>query len=182
MALAGGQRVFYFTDMIDFFEKDLEDIIYESGLEKLREKGLILAGVYNPKKFRQLKIGKYGIPDIVYYQRHEDCHQVTILELKRGKIDLKAYAQAKRYEEGIRKYFKLKNCAFPLYIDIVLIGSSNEERDDWPWVLNSDRSTKVFLYKYGIDGIEFHHVGEYYWHDNGFGDVKKLGNYQDIPF
>ena len=64
-----------------FLEKDLEQIIYESSNKLLREKGLNIRG----KKYRQLRIGNYGIADIISVRRYEDCLYINIYELKKSK-------------------------------------------------------------------------------------------------
>ena len=48
-----------------FLEKDLEQIIFESGRDSLRERGLSISG----KLLRQLRIGNYGIADLVEFVR-----------------------------------------------------------------------------------------------------------------
>jgi hypothetical protein len=73
-----------------FLEKDLEDIIWEASNERLQENGLDISG----KKYRQLRIGNYGIADIVsvtkpYYHEYFKKHQkgiITIYELKKELI------------------------------------------------------------------------------------------------
>ena len=48
-----------------FLEKDLEDIIFEAPREELAKRGLHIEG----KMYRQLRIGNYGIADLVTIQR-----------------------------------------------------------------------------------------------------------------
>lgn len=47
--------------MKEFFEKTLEDIIFNTDNELLCEHGLLISG----KKLRQVKIGNYGIADLI---------------------------------------------------------------------------------------------------------------------
>ena len=68
-----------------FFEKDLEEIIYLSDKDKLSDRGLYLNG----KLKRQLRIGNYGVADLIeykrpYYHPYEKCFMkgtINILEL-----------------------------------------------------------------------------------------------------
>jgi hypothetical protein len=53
---------------MDFLEKDLEDIIFDSPNEELRKRGLNIWG----KKKRQLNIGNYGRADIITYDKEMD--------------------------------------------------------------------------------------------------------------
>ena len=70
-----------------FLEKNLEDIIWEASNEKLQERGLNISG----KKLRQLRIGNYGIADLVTFDRDyyhtEYLHpflNITVYELKKN--------------------------------------------------------------------------------------------------
>lgn len=47
--------------MNDFLEKTLEDIIFETSNDDLKERGLWICG----NKKRQVKIGNYGIADLI---------------------------------------------------------------------------------------------------------------------
>ena len=48
-----------------FLENDLEEIIYTSGRDVLEQRGLTING----KLLRQVKIGNYGIADLIEFQR-----------------------------------------------------------------------------------------------------------------
>ena len=58
-----------------FLEKDLEQIIHESGMDQLNERGLPIDG----KMFRQMRIGNYGIADLITVTRpmYETIDQKT---------------------------------------------------------------------------------------------------------
>ena len=80
-----------------FLEKDLENIIWESDNEKLREKGLEIYG----KKFRQIRIGNYGVADLITVDRRKDCFDgnfldITVYELKKEKAGISACRTAVR--------------------------------------------------------------------------------------
>lgn len=77
---------------MQFLEKDLENIIWETNNKKLQEKGLLIEG----KKFRQLRIGNYGICDILTVQRENyylgfSYLNITIYELKKEKAGILAF-------------------------------------------------------------------------------------------
>ena len=92
-----------------FLEKDLEDIIWESDNIKLRKRGLSINGI----KKRQLKIGNYGIADLVTcYKSINDFNNgliVTVYELKKEKAGISAFLQALRYCKGIKLIYRKGN-------------------------------------------------------------------------
>lgn len=57
---------------MNFLEKNLEDIIYETNNKYLRERGLFINGI----KKRQLRIGNYGIADIVTFKKGDYCEDL----------------------------------------------------------------------------------------------------------
>ena len=93
-----------------FLEKDLEQIICKTEASKLQEKGLPLYG----KLLQQVRIGTYGIADLVtierpYYNKFLNCHSkgmITVYELKKDKISVSAFFQAVRYVKGIQRYLE----------------------------------------------------------------------------
>jgi hypothetical protein len=91
-----------------FLEKDLEQIICKTDASKLQEKGLPLYG----KLLKQVRIGNYGIADLVtiekpFYCELFKCHykgRITVYELKKDKISVSAFFQAVRYVKGIQRF------------------------------------------------------------------------------
>jgi hypothetical protein len=59
---------------MNFLEKNLEDIIFETHENKLRDRGLEISG----KKLRQLRIGNYGIADMITYTRIKKYFRLKI--------------------------------------------------------------------------------------------------------
>lgn len=119
---------------MDFLEKDLEQIIYEANNEQLLSLRL------NGKRLRQLRIGNYGISDLVfvekiygnylffdkislnYYERILDIGlEITVCELKKDKIGISAFLQAVNYCKGIKEYL-LKRGFNNFYFKILLLG------------------------------------------------------------
>jgi hypothetical protein len=111
--------------MKKFYEKDLEEIIFNTSEERLEERGLFIYG----KKYRQVKIPGYGIADLLFvkkinfdYPPFESYLSISIVELKEDKIGVSAFFQAIKYARGIQRYLRSRNfCYFSLRI--ILIGS-----------------------------------------------------------
>jgi hypothetical protein len=93
---------------MDFLEKNLEQIIYESDTDILSERGLVIYG----KLIRQVQIGGYGIADLIEYERPRFDKSVgriikghiNILELKKNYVDCGTFLQAIKYLKGISRY------------------------------------------------------------------------------
>jgi hypothetical protein len=105
-------------------EKDLEDdFIHEVGGDSITV-------------FRQLKIGKYGIADIVTINKDYDCYEsdkkivvnITVYELKKRSISCKSFAQGLRYMSAIIRYIRIlnigRNSKFFFNFKVVSVGRS----------------------------------------------------------
>lgn len=125
---------------MDFLEKDLEQIIWETDSETLEEKGLELNG----RRFRQLRIGNYGIADLVtvekrttfspYIDKDEEKFRVensylliTVYELKKDKIGIGAFLQAIGYVKGIQRYLEKRGYSENVLFKISLIGKEPDK-------------------------------------------------------
>lgn len=120
---------------MEFLEKDLETIIWEASDNDLEDAGLDFYG----KRFRQLRIGNYGIADLVTVKRESIYSEseyikngkhkiidsylvITVYELKKDKIGVGAFLQAIGYVKGIQSYLNKRN--FENFIlRIKLVGS-----------------------------------------------------------
>ena len=159
---------------MEFLEKDLEQIIFESNNEELRKRGLPIIG----RKIRQLNIGRYGISDIITYRRRDTYtedysfftgrqHIVTIYELKKNKIGISALLQAVRYSKGIQSFFEKRN--FDNYkINIVLIGREIDLSGDFVYLTDIFKSISFYTYEYRLNGMIFTHKSGYKLKDEGF--------------
>ena len=156
-----------------FLEKDLEQIIYDADKELLAEKGLCING----KLFRQLRIGNYGIADLVTHKRpyfHSYFNglckgEITVYELKQNKIGISTFLQALGYLKGIKHYLKNRNLEYNYNYRIVLIGNEIDLNstfiylndfvnwDDNENLINSISEFHLELYKYSYEfnGINF---------------------------
>lgn len=155
---------------MNFLEKDLETIIWESDNIKLQQRNFPVFG----KKYRQLKIGNYGILDLLtvekkYYPDFGECAykpylNITVYELKKEKVGVSTFLQALRYLKGIKTYLESKYdfevkyhivlCAkeVDIHSSFIFLTDFIEKRDIPNNLLNS---ISTYSFDYGIDGINF---------------------------
>jgi hypothetical protein len=163
---------------MDFFERDLEDIIFnalqtEEGRDVLNEKGLnVDFEVGLLRTARQLRIGNYGMCDIITMSRGnteideqwgmtQPNLYINVYELKRGKIDADALIQVKRYMTGVEHYMKLFHPKLGVYVRGTIIGRSICT-NDWVYLVGDLDRIEFYSYSYSIDGIDFkEHNGPY---------------------
>lgn len=155
---------------MNFLEKDLENIIWESDNERLQEKNLPIYG----KKYRQLKIGSYGILDLLtvkkryWYSVDDDLYipylDITVYELKKEKVGVSTFLQAVRYVKGIKSYLEEKHCMEAKY-NIVLCAKEVDIHSSFIFLVdlimpmkepnNLLNSISAFSFDYTLDGIVF---------------------------
>lgn len=164
-----------------FLEKDLEQIIFETQKETLEERGLYAKG----KMYRQLRIGNYGVADLVTFERMMPCgmtkdgiyirdkHLLTVFELKKEKLSVSGMLQGMKYVHGIKTYLEhrgidLRDFSFRL----VLIGKSVDTSGSFcflPDYLYGDTFTfEMYTYNFDIDGLIFKDVSGYNLVNKGF--------------
>jgi hypothetical protein len=153
---------------MDFYESDLEDIIHgclktRDGVYSLAEKGL---DVDLPiATHRQLKIGAYGVSDIVTISKNNEEDftgnlypyvDVTIYELKRGVLNLDSLIQLFGYIKGVNHYCKERGFDSSKYnIKGVLVGRTLNT-ESWVYLMDYiDCTVDVYTYDYTIDGMRF---------------------------
>lgn len=153
-----------------FLEQDLEEIIYTADRAELSDRGLGIEG----KLYRQVKIGNYGIADLISIERipayapdgayEEDGRLiVTIYELKKEKISVSTFLQALRYARGVERYFNFKGYNFDFELKISLIGKKLDTESSFcylPEFMKEAESgnwgtLELITYNYGIAGISF---------------------------
>ncbi len=161
-------RVFLF---MKFLEKDLEEIIYTSGRDVLEQRGLIVEG----KLFRQLKIGNYGIADLISVTRpcydfnHEGKRSIfvpgmiTIYELKKDQVGISAFLQSMSYLKGIIRYLQKRGKDELFEVNICIIGKTIDTTGAFCFIPDllsiTNMSTghiEFMTYDFNIDGIKFH--------------------------
>jgi hypothetical protein len=165
--------------MIEFLEKDLEDLIFNSERDELEKRGFPLIG----KLKRQVKIGNYGICDLIEIRRPEysksaEIHKkglIIIHELKKDSISVSAFLQAVRYTIGVKSYLDQRGSLYHFNLGISIIGtsySSSSEIFYFPELFKfytqdfSDERNIVFtqfilaeLKLSGVNFKEIHHTG-----------------------
>jgi len=170
---------------MNFLEKDLENIIWESDNKKLQEKKLPIYGI----KFRQLRIGNYGISDLItirrdyYYdsitKKFKPYIDITVYELKKEKVGISAFLQAIRYCKGIKTYVEDKYPDIYFKLNIVLCAKYVDLDSDFIYItdlLNTEstipncliNSIRFFSFDYNIDGITFEKHSGYSLINTGF--------------
>lgn len=154
---------------MNFLEKDLEEIIYESmttrkGRTELHNRGLCVSGM----PFRQVKLGEYGRLDLVTLHM-EKCKttdkylcNITVYELKKKQIDANALMQGCRYLTGLRHLF---NYSERIIFDfsLCLIGRSVCQGDFLYLCNHLPENIEIYTYNYRIDGISFSCVNNGNW-------------------
>ena len=171
---------------MNFLEKDLEQIVYDADKELLAKKGLTING----KLIRQLRIGRYGIADLVEYKRPYYCKclegfvkgEIVVYELKQNKIGISSFLQALGYLKGIKVYLKSKNIEENYNYSIVLIGKELAKDSTYNYLTDflsnshndigidaeSSLSLYNYTYDYGLDGIKFKRQYNFQLVNNGF--------------
>lgn len=164
-----------------FLENDLEEIIYTSGREVLWKRGLFITG----KLKRQVKIGNYGIADLIEFERpfydgpnHEYFMpgRITVYELKKDKVGISALLQAISYAKGILEYLRKRKLNRHYIIDIKLIGRTIDDKGSFCYIenllsINNDfyddynrlehGTINFCTYDYDIEGIHFKDMSNY---------------------
>lgn len=175
---------------MDFLEKDLEEIIYLSDKNLLSDRGLYLNG----KLKRQVKIGNYGIADLIHIERpvfsknygfnHKEHYKglIEVIELKKDKIGVSTFFQALNYVKGIQRYLEKRNCKFLFNYKITLIGREIDQSSSFCYLgdlfgqINEMISTEeepfitidLYKYSYDITGLSFKSVYDYKLINEGF--------------
>jgi hypothetical protein len=173
---------------MQFLEKDLEQIIYEADKDALRRKGLYISG----KLLRQLRIGNYGIADLVEFNRpffHEGYNNmvkgvVRVYELKQNNISVSAFLQAIGYVKGIKTYLEKRGYENYFNFEIVLIGKDIDKKSEFIFLtdiisanIDDDKlfgslggkfALSFYTYSYDLNGISFNHELGYDLTNKGF--------------
>ena len=137
---------------MNFLERNLEDIIYNTSNEDLQSRGLDING----KKKRQLRIGKYGICDLITYRRtFWDTLEIVIYELKKDKINFETFKQVLNYYKGILHYLRDRNFSQSVEVKIVLIGIHIDTQDSFVFLPDLTTKIRLLTYTYNFDGIKF---------------------------
>ncbi len=152
---------------MNFLEKNLEDIIFETDNELLEHRGLDISGI----KRRQVRIGNYGICDLVTVERipRFDTLQITVYELKKDVINISTFLQGIKYCKGIKRYFNNRGSVI---INLALVGYEVDRTNHFvfvPDVVSSeDFNLSLYTYNYSFDGLKFNRISGYKLSNEGF--------------
>lgn len=168
---------------MNFLEKDLEDIIFNTDNEKLCSRGLFIGG----KKIRQPRIGNYGIADIISYRKiylpfaRYSFLKIDVWELKKEEINTNTLLQAVRYCKGIKRYLEKYRDFQYFNLNINLIGKHINTNETFIYLtdlIGSDdelecsqnlNEISLYTYEYNFDGIFFKREHGYCLTNEGFG-------------
>lgn len=156
---------------MDFLEKDLEEIIFNSSKKSLSDRGLFITG---GKFYRQLSIGNYGRADLVSFYRDESMVYITVTEIKKDKIGISAFLQAIGYARGIQRYINKRKPHMNISINIVLIGREIDKNSTFSYLpsvlpyMDYDMFLTCYTYRYDLDGLYFKEEDGYCLIDEGF--------------
>jgi len=175
---------------MEFFEKTIADIIWESDNAILKQKGLYIV---SGKKFRDFKIGNYGSADILTVKRtfkgnnydsyhNEDGHGLlfTIYVVRNEKIGISAFLKAVSCARGIISYLmNTRKAYFPFDIKLVLVGKELDRSGAFVYLsdlfgFNCEYKTQsvieidFFTYFFDIDGIHFSSESQFKLSQEGF--------------
>lgn len=128
---------------MNFLEKDLEQIIYETDIDVLRARRLFI----NENRLRQKRLGNYGICDLIAYTivrgsesnflqcqdrscidcKNKTCNKISsldiqVFELKKEKVNIDTFIQGITYCKAIIRFFEKRNTNIPININLILIG------------------------------------------------------------
>lgn len=152
---------------MNFLERDLEDIIFNTDQYHLRERGLHCL-LYD-SIYRQVNLGNYGILDILTIRKDNNNFYVTVYEMKQKQINTNSFLQAVRYVRGLQRMWDIYNLNnHELHLRIVLIGGSIDDKSDFCYISSVLRSVRFFTYKYDYDGISFESSNSYKLVDEKF--------------
>lgn len=164
---------------MNFLEKDLEEIIFNTPKEILSQRGLPIFGI----KKRQLRLGKYGIADLVTIERDSlyfDSHYIiTVYELKKDKIGISSFLQVLGYTKAIKTYLEDFRKITNFTIKIVLIGKELDTTGSFCYIPELFTNNSGFSPLGQIIDVNFY---TYSFDINGFSFLSHYGYGVDNPF
>jgi len=168
----------FFILIMDFLERDLEDILFNSSKEEVIKRGLYCFN-YN-LIFRQVRIGGYGVIDLltVSYHRKSKGIIINIYELKNKKLSSETFWQLLRYIKAIKHVLSaVDKSNHYLNISGIMIGREIDLSNDFCYLPTLQSEIEIFTYEYNLDGMKFNPVRDTYFH-NGYNkdfNIKQLG-------
>lgn len=146
---------------MDFLERDLEDILFNSDRNKIQERGLRC--FYYDSIFRQVNIDSYGIIDLVTIKISKGLILIHCYELKNKKINAATFWQTIRYIKAIKHVVSNYNLKNHLVVVLgVMIGREVDQEGEFCFLPTINSDISMFTYSYGVDGISFDEITDSY--------------------
>ncbi len=141
-------------------EKKLEDIVCEhlNGYIKLDGLRDLCPGYLENHVYRQLDLGLYGRADIVNVQRGSlvTLPKITIIELKKGRVDQASLTQVMKYKAGLKLFIERFDGIIPFpTIETILIGGDISSNEDFQVAQTAIGGLSVYTYSIDNGGISF---------------------------
>ncbi len=162
---------------MDFLEKDLEELLFSTPKETIRERGMH-SFMYD-QIFRQVNLGVYGILDLVTIERYSAIMIIKVYELKNKKLNPSAFWQTVRYIKAIKHILSKINLRNHIIeIKGIMVGREIDLSGDFCFLPTIHSDVEMYTYKYDLNGLYFNHVRDNYIHTqyNGGFNFKKLNN------
>lgn len=179
---------FIYTERMDFYEKDLEEIIFNAEPQQLEDRGLY---THHTHLLRQFQIGNYGRCDLLGFTRGRwnpvynfwMPGEITIYELKKDQLSVSAFFQAIRYLRGVISYLEQRDKLHEYNFKIVLIGRETNDFQNksdliyLPDIFYSNSefqtgntSVEIMTYSFDLNGINFKEYNSYKLTKEGFNE------------
>lgn len=141
------------TFFMNILEKEIEDIVYYTSVQKLSKRGLDL---YD-SRVRQVALGPYGIADMVCYRKTDKKYDIQVVEIKKEAVSESALFQAVRYSKAVLHIIGEENINS---LSIILIGKYIDRSGPICYAPDIFHNLKIFTYSISIDlGILFYQEG-----------------------
>lgn len=139
-----------------FLEKNLENIIYNSDPEKIRERGLDIYS--HDHVLQQVVLGHYGKLDLVGFNTYpeEKKVRVTVYELKLETVGMGTLTQALSYCKGIKEsLLRISDAGWTIDFTVCLIGARVDIASHLKQFAEFSHFIHIYQYDYEFDGIHF---------------------------
>lgn len=151
-------------------EAHLEKFLLENKDEEKVKEALGLDGWDHVKLNNQIRLGKYGVADMIAFCAIDvggrfDGFEIKIIELKNRPLELKDVAQVGKYRKAlIEEGAKAEN------IQCTLVGTGiNDASNDWSFLISQIDWLSVVTFKMDpLDGVTFDYNHSYFFRNAGF--------------
>jgi len=159
---------------IKIYEKQLEQIIYDTPMDILWDKGFEHPST---KLYRQVPLGNYGIADLIGASLTMDLDpdrygkkvlEINIYELKQHQVNMATLLQAVRYAKGVERYiYGFRKKKISAKCNIILIGKSIA-MDEFAYMPEAFNNLFIYTYTMDVNGFQFSQQRKYKLIDEGF--------------